>query len=158
MSIDLVTADIAQGTSLVAQVFAQQAKGAGVNVNLDQPTVSNFFGPNYLKWTFAQDFWGYYPYLPMVAFETLPSSPYNETHWDNPRYNQLFAAASSTVDATKRAEISHEMQEIDYNSGGLIIPYFPPAIDGYAKNINGIQKSKVGRPLGNFNWSSIWID
>jgi peptide/nickel transport system substrate-binding protein len=158
LGIELVTANIAQGVVETAQVFAQQAKGAGVNVSIRQLTVSDFYGPNYLKWVFAQDFWGYYPYLPQVAFDTLPTSPYNETHWNNPRYNRLYAAALATTDKALRCQIVHEMQQIDYNDGGLIIPYFVPAIDAYSGRVHGIQRSKVGRPLGNYNWRTVWVD
>jgi ABC-type transport system substrate-binding protein len=84
-------------------------------------------------------------------------SPYNETHWDDPHYNSLYAAAISTVDQAKRTQIAQDMQVIDYDSGGLIIPYFCPVIDAHSSKIMGIEKSKVGRPLGNYNWASIWI-
>jgi peptide/nickel transport system substrate-binding protein len=49
------------------------------------------------------------------------------------------------------------MQEIDYTLGGLIIPYFSPVIDAHSKRVQGVQKSKVGRPLGNYNFAPIWL-
>jgi peptide/nickel transport system substrate-binding protein len=158
LSIELVTGDIAQGVVETAEVFAQQAKGAGVNVSIRQLSVTDFYGPNYLKWVFAQDFWGYYAYLPQVAFDLLPTAPYNETHWDDPRYNQLYATALATPEKARQYDICHEMQLIDYNDGGLIIPYFVPAIDAHSKNVHGIQRSKVGRPLGNYNFRTVWVD
>ncbi len=35
-----------------AQVFAEQAKAAGVTVKVNQVPVGTFYGPNYLEWTF----------------------------------------------------------------------------------------------------------
>jgi peptide/nickel transport system substrate-binding protein len=69
--VELVTADIAQGTTEVAQVLAQNASKAGVKVNINQTTVTTFYGADYLKWTFAQDYWYYSAYLPQVGQATL---------------------------------------------------------------------------------------
>ena len=54
MVTELVTGPIAQGTVEAAQVFAQQAKGAGVTVNLRSISVTEYYGPNYLKWAFRR--------------------------------------------------------------------------------------------------------
>jgi signal transduction histidine kinase len=54
LHVTLVTSDIAQGTVLAAQVFAQQASQAGVTVNVSDVTVDEFYGTNYLKWQFAR--------------------------------------------------------------------------------------------------------
>ena len=86
LSIQFVTGDIAQGVINMAQVYAQQAAAAGINAKLRQVTVTDFYGPNYLKWVFAQDFWYYQPYFAQVNQATLPGSPYNETHFNNPQY------------------------------------------------------------------------
>ena len=100
LHVTLVTSDIAQGTVLAAQVFAQQASAAGVSVSVDDVTVNEFYGTNYLKWPFAQDYWFYNFYLPQVSLATLPTAPFNETHWNNARYNSLYAQAIATTDAS----------------------------------------------------------
>ena len=105
---------MAAGTLNVAQVFAQQAQAAGITVTLRQLTPTDFYGSQYLKWVFAQDYWLYSDYLPQVAQAMLPNSPFNETHWDNKRYNALYAEAVATLDRTKQTSLVHEMQNIDY--------------------------------------------
>ncbi|HLH67386.1 MAG TPA: ABC transporter substrate-binding protein [Solirubrobacteraceae bacterium] len=157
LTIELVTADIAQGVINMAQVYAQQAAAAGINVKLRQITVTEFYGPNYLKWVFAQDYWYYSPYLPQVQQATLPVSPFNECHFDNPRYNSLYSQALATLDEAKRVEIAHEMQMIDYDQGGYIIPFFPPVIDGYAPHVHGIVQSKVGSSFNDWDFQHMWI-
>jgi peptide/nickel transport system substrate-binding protein len=157
LTVQLVTADIAQGTIKVAQVFAQQAAAAGVTVNLRQVTSTEFYGNNYLKWDFAQDYWYYSKYLPQVAQATLPVSPFNETHWDDKAYNKLYSRAIATVDPAARTAIAHEMQAIDHSIGGYIIPYFPPTIDGYGKRVHGVAPTKVGLSLGAYNFKAMWL-
>jgi peptide/nickel transport system substrate-binding protein len=157
LSITLVTGDIAQGVINMAQVYAQQAAPAGINAKLDQVTVTDFYGPNYLKWTFAQDYWYYSPYFPQVNQATLPGAPFNETHFDNPQYINLYNQAQATLDVSMRQEIAHEMQMIDYNQGGYIIPFFPAVIDGYATNVNGIVQSKTGSSFNNWDFEHVWL-
>jgi peptide/nickel transport system substrate-binding protein len=157
LTVELVTSDIAQGTVSAAQVLAQQAKSAGVNVKVRHLTVSDFFGPSYLKWKLAQDYWYYGPYLPQVSQETLPGATFNETHFDDARYNKLYSQATRQLDAKQRREIAHEMQRIDYASGGLIIPYFAPVIDGHSAKVNGVVPSRTGFPLSDFDFASFWL-
>jgi peptide/nickel transport system substrate-binding protein len=157
LSIDLVTSDIAQGSTSMATVFAQQAKDAGVTVNLKKVTVSDFYGPQYLKWVFAQDFSFFQYYLPSVAQFFVPSGPYNETHFNDPTYTSLFNQALKTVDESARTDIVHQMQQIDYEQGGYIIPLFPPVIDGVSTKVHGVEATKTGAPLNNYDWRQLWI-
>ena len=157
LSVTLVTGDIAQGVINMAQVYAQQSAPAGINAKLDQVTVTDFYGPNYLKWTFAQDYWYYSPYFPQVNQATLPGAPFNETHFADPKYINLYDQAQATLDVNMRTEIAHEMQMIDYNEGGYIIPFFPAVIDGYAPNVNGILQSKTGSSFNNWDFEHIWL-
>ena len=158
LTVQLVSSAIGQGTVQAAEVLAQQATAAGININVLQVTVDDFFGTNYLKWVFAQTFWFYNYYLPQVALATLPNAPYPETHFDDPRYNRLYAEAVSTLDQTRRTELAHEMQVIDYTQGGYIIPFFPPVIDGFSARVHGFVPSKTGLSLNNYNFAEIWLD
>jgi peptide/nickel transport system substrate-binding protein len=156
--VELVTSDIAAGAVNCAQVLAQQAKAAGVTINLRNVPSTVFFGPNYLKWAFAQDYWDYNPYLPQVAQATLPNAPFNETHFNNPRYNALYLQANATLDAAKRTEIIHEMQLIDFNEGGYIIPAYNKIVDLMSTRVNGLPAGAgAGIPLGNLSWETIWL-
>jgi peptide/nickel transport system substrate-binding protein len=156
LSITLVTGDIAQGVINMAEVYAQQASAAGISAKLSEVTVTDFYGPNYLKWVFAQDYWYYAPYFPQVNQATLPASPFNECHFDNPKYNSLYTQGLATLNVNLRTEIAHEMQMIDYNEGGYIIPFFPAVIDGYLPNVNGIVESKTGSSFNNWDLEHIW--
>jgi peptide/nickel transport system substrate-binding protein len=157
LAAQLVSSDIGQATVQAAEVLAQQASAAGIRVNVSQVTVTDFFGTSYLKWVFAQDYWYYNFYLPQVSLATLPASPFNECHFDNPRYNSLYQQAIATIDDAKRQELAHEMQRIDYTEGGYIIPFFPPVIDGYGANVNGLIPSKGGLSLNAYDFKQVWL-
>src|SRR5216683_2673311 len=152
LTVQLVTSPVATGTVAMATVLQQQAKAAGVTINLKQVDPTTFFGPNYLHWTFSQDFYNYSPYLAQVAQSLLPTSPFNETHWSLPRYVSLYQQANATADPATRRQIEHEMQMIDFTEGGYIIPAFIDALDAYSTKITGYSAAKVGQPLSDFDF------
>jgi peptide/nickel transport system substrate-binding protein len=157
LTVDLMTADFAVGVLQAAQVFAQQAKGAGVTVNIKQVPVGTFYGPNYLQWTFAQDFWGYSPYLSQVAQGSLTSSPFNETHWNDPQYVSLYKQANSTTNPAKRKELVQAMQKIDFDSGGYIIAAYNKLLDITTSRVHGFTPAGTGIVLGNADWAHAWM-
>jgi peptide/nickel transport system substrate-binding protein len=150
LTVELVTADVFQGIVEAAQVFAQQAKGAGVNVKLRKVDSGTFYGDNYLKWPFAQDFWSTRTYLAQVAQGDLPNSPFNETHWKPPEFIKLIQQARATLDDAKRTEILHAAQKMQWEQGGYIIQYFSNLIDAYSAKISGFVEAKSGFPFGNY--------
>jgi peptide/nickel transport system substrate-binding protein len=155
LSVQLVTSPVFNGVVQAAQVFAQQASGAGVNVQLRKVDTGTFYGPNYLKWPFAQDFWATREYLPQVAQGSLPNSPYNECHWADPSFIKLIGQARATLDETKRNQILQEAEKIEYDSGGYIIPYFSNQIDAYSAKLGGFVEAKSGFPLGNYWFKNV---
>ena len=152
LTVQLVTSAVATGTVAMATVLQQQAKAAGVTINLKTVDPTTFFGPNYLHWTFSQDFYNYSPYLGQVAESMLPASPFNETHWNQPHYIDLYKQANATASAATRRNIEHEMQMIDFNEGGYILPAFIDALDAYSTKITGYSAAKVGQPLSDFDF------
>jgi peptide/nickel transport system substrate-binding protein len=155
LSVELVTADVFQGIVEAAQVFAQQAKGAGVDVKLRKVDSGTFYGDNYLKWGFAQDFWATRVYLTQVAQGDLPESPYNETHWKDPKFIDLIGQARAEADEAKRKDILHEAQTMQYEQGGYIIQYFSNIIDAHSAKLGGFVEAKCGFPFGNYWFKNI---
>ena len=64
---------------------------------------------------------------------------------------------TATTDASLSTELAHEMQLIEYNEGGYIIPFFPPVIDGFATNVGGLAPSKIGLSLNAYDFKGVWL-
>jgi peptide/nickel transport system substrate-binding protein len=154
LTIDLQSTNGVLGQNEGAQVFAQQAKAAGVTVNVKILDSGAFYGSNYLKWTFSTDFWGTRNYLSQVAAGSLPTSPYNETHWPDAsrkKFIALYNQALGTVSTAKRTAITHEMQKLEYQFGGYVIWGFSTLLDGYSTKVQGLRTGDKGvLPLNAF--------
>lgn len=157
LTVELVVAPQAQGAISAAQVFKQQAAQAGVTINLRQISTTAF-NNEYTKWTFANSFWFYNPYFEEVGLATVKTGPFNETHFNNAQYNKLYSQGLASTDLSTRTDIAHQMQEIDYNTGGYIIPCFTPIIEGLSNNVHGDKPSKSGLSFNNWDLKSLWLD
>ena len=125
-----------------ATVFAQNAKDAGITVNVKNVDSAVFYGDQYLKWVFATDFWGGRNYLAQVAVGSLPNSAFNETHWNNARFNSLYEQALGAVDEAARCELIREMQQLEYDEGGHILWGFKNLVDAHGANVVGLETDR----------------
>ena len=157
LTVQLITSPIAGGVTEAAAVFAQQASLAGVKVTLQQIPNSTFFGPAYTTRVFTQDDWMYTPYFAQVAWSMVPGAPINETHFDNARYNSLYAEALKTTDTARKTDIVHEMQLIEWDTGGYIIPVFSPFLDAHSPRLHGITGSRMGMPSWAYAFKTCWF-
>jgi peptide/nickel transport system substrate-binding protein len=156
LTVELITGPITAGAVEAAQALAQQAKAAGVTVNLREVTVTDFF-TNYTQWPFAQDFLAYSPIMSMVAQTQLESSPFNTTHFTSSRFVELYDQANATIDEAERCEIVTEIQKILFDEGGYIIPSFNQQVDLMTTSVNGFGEAGTGIPLGNGDWEHAWL-
>jgi peptide/nickel transport system substrate-binding protein len=157
LSIDLVTTPNAPGMVQAAQVFATQAKKAGVNVNVVQQTTTDYFANSYLKVPFSQDYWQTGTYLFTAGQAQAPGAPFNFCQFNDPEYNSLYEQALAQLDEGKRAELIAKMAHIDYDRGGYIVPYFFPVIDASSQKVGGVNESANGYSPGGNDFANFWL-
>jgi peptide/nickel transport system substrate-binding protein len=158
LTVQLTTSAIATGTVAMATVLAEQAKAAGVTINLRTVDPGVFFGNNYLQWNFSQDYYSYAPYLSQVSQSFLGDiAPFNETHTNNAHYTSLYWEANATADKAKIKQILYEMQQFDFTQGAYIIPTFMDTLDAYSAKLAGYTTSKVGESLSNWDFEHFYF-
>ncbi len=150
LQMEVVTSTgVGAGAIEAANVFAQQARLAGVDVRVKKVDSSGFYGEQYLQWPFAQDFWYTRNYIPQAAQCALKSSPYNETHFDDPEFEDLISRARAELDLDVRKDLQHRAQEIEYETGGYIVWAFKQQVDAYSQFVEGLTPSRA-LPMSSF--------
>lgn len=138
-----------------ANLFVEQAKQAGVDVRINKR--SEFYGSEYLSYPFAQDFWNTRNYLPQAAVGVLKGGTYNETRFDKadvyPQFAGLIAEAQRETDEARRTQLLQDAQQIEYDSGGLIIWGFRRNVDGVAAGVSGIEPNRY-LPLNSYKFQT----
>ena len=155
LQLELVTSGAIDSAAIAAaQLFAQQAKAAGLDVRVRTVDSGTFYGKDYLGWPFAQDYWFTRGYLPQAAQGSLPDSPYNECHWNDPAFNGLISSARGELDATRRNRLLQDAQQIEYDRGGYLVWGFKNQVDAYSSKVTGFIPDR-GLPLSSFQFRTI---
>lgn len=156
LNVTLYTSTAATGMLESATVFAAQAANAGVTVTLKQQSPDIYFGPVYLKQNFAQSEWFTEPIVTHWSKSMAPGAEFNETHWNDPQWTNLYNQLLAQGDAGKQQELSYEMQKIEWDRGGYLNWGFYPLLDGLSPGVRGVEPSKFG-PLGGGIFSKAWL-
>ncbi len=150
LDVELVTSTaVGAGGVESANLFVDQARKAGVRVRLNKADPNVFYGDQYLSWPFAQDFWNTRNYLPQVANSSVPTGTYNETHFNDPTFNDLINRAKRETDEAKRTQLLQDAQKIEYETGGFIIWGFKKQLDAYSNLVTGLTPHRY-LPCSNF--------
>jgi peptide/nickel transport system substrate-binding protein len=157
LAVQLNCAPLSATSIQCAEIFAQDAASVGAKVSIHQVTVTELYGTEYTKWPFLVDLAYYEPYLPEGALSIIPTAPYDDTHFHDPTWLALYNKALSTVDATARTQVIHDMQQIDYDRGSMIIPYFMPVFDAHRSAVQGAVPDRSGSSFNGFDFKQMWL-
>jgi peptide/nickel transport system substrate-binding protein len=71
----------------------------------------------------------------MMTTTYASGAAWNETAWENPRFNELLVAARGETDDTKRAAMYAEMQQLVHDDGGVVVLVFNNYVEAHAKTL-----------------------
>ena len=158
LTVNLSTADsITTGAVDAAVLYAEHAKAAGININVVREPNDGYWSDVWLNKPFCMVSWGSRP-TPDVMYTLAYSADaaWNESRWQNERFNELLVMAKGELDDTKRAEMYTEMGMISRDDGGTLLPYFPNFV--YARRGNCMRGDAVAPswPMDGYRHASRW--
>ena len=143
LSVEISTADsVFSGAVDMCVLYAEQAKAAGINISVKREPNDGYYSDVWLKKPFCAVSWGARP-TPDVMFSLAYKSDaaWNESHWQNERFNELLLQAKAELDNDLRAEMYREMCMLARDDGGTIIPFFNNFV--YARRSNVARNDDV---------------
>ena len=113
------------GATNMCSLFAEQARPAGLDIEVKQEPADGYWTNVWLKKPFCVVSWTARP-TPDVMFSLAykAGADWNESHWENDRFNDLLIKAKAELDQELRAEMYAEMQSLCRDDGGTIVPFF----------------------------------
>ncbi len=136
LTVSISTADsLFSGAVDMCVLYAEQAKQAGITVNVVREPNDGYYSDVWLKKPFCAVSWGARP-TPDVMYTLAYKSDadWNESRWQNEKFNELLLQAKSELDDSLRAEMYREMAMLARDDGGTIIPMFNNFV--YARRSN----------------------
>lgn len=137
IAINLSSADAAYSGALDAAVLYQaSAKKAGININVVREPNDGYWSDVWMAKPWTTSYWGGYA-TEDAMFTTgfAPGAAWNDTQWDNARFNDLMIKARAELDEGLRSEMYREMQIILRDEGGHIAPMFANEVHARNENI-----------------------
>lgn len=152
LSIELTT-DTAGANS--ALVLAEQAKLAGVTIQVKKIDTPTFNGPRKNDWTMSTGGSLGQPFLSQATSQDGPTSSSNRTRFNNPRFNELYFAAQAQPNVELRKPLIHEAQQIQHDEGGLLIWGFSNFLDGYSDRVGGLSAERSH--FATWRFDKLWL-
>jgi len=138
LKVDISTSDAAFSGAVDAALLMQEsARAAGIEINVVREPNDSYWDNVWLKKPWSMCYWGGRPVADMFMSVSLAAdAAWNDTHWKNPRFNELLLAARAETDETKRAAQYAECQQLVHDDGGQIVLMF--------NNYVGAISTKIG--------------
>ena len=159
LEVTLHTSDAVPGFVESATLFAQQAKAAGVTVNIKKEDPSAFFDTSllYTKLDFSQDFWAAGSLGAWFELALLSDRRVERDALEKPETDALIREAQGAPDEETAEEKFRELQQTQYDEGGYIIWTNINIVDALANYVKGIVPSSF-TALGGWDYKSAWLD
>lgn len=136
-SIDLFAANAAfTGAVDAARLYQASARAAGLEINLVQEPDDGYWSNVWLKKPWCASCWSgraTEDWMFSTAYET--AAPWNDTNWENDRFQNLLLTARAELDSDKRREMYTEMQRLLSKEGGSVIPIYANFVDAHSTRL-----------------------
>ena len=119
-----------------AQLYQASAKGAGINIEVVQEPADGYWSNVWLKKPWCACYWSgraTEDWMFSTAYES--GVPWNDTFWENARFQELLLSARAELDSDKRRAQYHEMQALMSAEGGTVIPMYANYVDAHSTKL-----------------------
>ncbi|TWI31548.1 ABC transporter substrate-binding protein [Paracoccus sulfuroxidans] len=158
LDVELITSEgAAAGAVPAAELYSASAAACGINIAVRRVPGDGYFSDIWLKSPFAASDWGGRPTADLaftVAY--AKDAPWNETHWQNERFNELLVTARTELDEDRRRTMYWEMQELCNRDGGAIVLNFQNWIVVRSKKIAHDEAVSAQWPLDGYKAFERW--
>jgi len=114
------------------------AEKAGIKMDVKKEPADGFWSNVWLKGPFVESYWGgRAAATQMLGVAFAANAPWNETHWNNQKFEKLLADSRAETDEAKRRVYIWEMQSMLHEDGGALIPAFRDWLDAHNDRVGG---------------------
>ncbi|MEU5693213.1 ABC transporter substrate-binding protein [Actinosynnema sp. NPDC020468] len=156
LTVKLDTSTAAAGMVEAATVFADQAKGSGLTIEVAMGNKDTYWSDILKNGALSSFRSGAMPIETHIAQRLLSGAGTNVTKWQRPEFDALYATAVSTSDSGARDAAYREMQRSLHAEGGYLMWGFADWIVGAAPSVGGISTA----PANTLDWArfdKVWL-
>ncbi len=158
LAVGLSVADAAfAGAVDAGALFAETAKAADITLNLIREPNDGYWSNVWNNRPFCACYWNGRPVEDqMFTTAYAAGQPWNDTVWENERFNMLLVAARTEVDHDRRREMYAEMQQLVRDDGGVIVPMFASYVFATSDKVATPAQMASNLDLDGERWMERW--
>jgi peptide/nickel transport system substrate-binding protein len=119
-----------------AVLFKEHAQKAGITIDVVREPEDGYWSDVWLNVPFCTSYWNGRPTEDaMFSLAYASDAEWNESHWQNARFDELLVQARAELDTARRREMYYEMQELVKDDGGTIIPMYASYVTAHSDEI-----------------------
>ncbi len=158
LDITLWASEIYAGGIDSAVLYKEHAAKAGINMTITQVPTDGYWSEIWNVKPFCVSVWYGHPTEDLMFTQAFSAeSAWNETHWNNARFEKLLVDARAELDEAKRRTMYAEMQQLVRDEGGFVCPVFKNWLVAASNKVHIPQRIGGDAPVdGNRNaerWS-----
>lgn len=157
LKVTLDTSAVAAGFTEAASIFRDQAKKAGVTIDVKVGSKDTYWADILDNGTLCCYRSGAMPIEAHISQRLLTDSTTNATKWQHKDFDALYQQAQSTRDKTERTAVYERMQRRLYGEGGFLIWGFADWILGTAGNVKGVAAKAPANTLDWARFDKVWL-
>lgn len=161
LNVDLSASSAAYAAAVdCAVLYQSNVQPIGININVVNEPADSYWSNVWLKKPFIAIDWGGRPTEDLmfsVAYKA--GAPWNDTRFNNERFETLLSEARAELDEAKRREMYGEMQLIVQEEGGLVMPMIPNNIWAFRSRVK--HEGSISRAWELDGWQFIsrwWVE
>ncbi|MDP3761193.1 MAG: ABC transporter substrate-binding protein [Ramlibacter sp.] len=155
LKITLFCANRPAARSALGVAIKEMARSAGFDIDVQTIAYDVYNATIWRKANFYVANWNMQP-TPDAMFALLftTDAPWNDTRWNNPKFDDLVRRARATVDAAERARLYGEAQGLLNSEVPYLIPFFQDLLSASAKNVMNYHVHPRG---GQYFLEEVWL-
>ena len=157
-TVTLSTAEsITTGAVDAAILYSEHAKAAGIDIKVQREPNDGYWSDVWLVKPWCMVTWGARP-TPDVMYTLAykDDAAWNESHWQNARFNELLLQAKGELDDAKRGAMYAEMGLLARDDGGTVLPYFPNFVYARRKPLSRGENLSPAWQMDGYRHASRW--
>jgi len=121
-------------------LFQESFKKTGGNIDLKRVSGDGYWDNVWLKAPFCAVYWGNRPTADLQLSQTfIKGQAWNDTHYDNPKFDKLVVDARVELDETKRKAMYAECQALLSEEAGMVCFAIGDQMDGGTTKLRGLE-------------------
>ncbi len=159
LKVDLSASDAAfAGGVDAALLMAEQAKAAGIEINVVREPNDSYWDNVWLKKDWCLCYWGGRPVADMfMSISLAAGAAWNDTNWKNARFNELLIQARAELDEKKRGEQYAEMQQLVHDDGGQVVLMYNNFVGALSTKVGHNEFNSDFDDDGGYMWERWWL-